>query len=193
MLVAMGFVSFLVYLVLDTCTSPTANSDALVQITQWTIVTMLTGGAALIGINWYQEEKRYERDREDINEAIEELASDYEKQFKRLKEQIEATAFFTAVSDVACRVGDREDERYIPRCIHLYREIPAELVLLKEVIAGWIIEEAKRISTVPIGKVSRSRVEPLHGFCQHWQRLSGKRQGAKGRSRALPAKQSPHP
>jgi hypothetical protein len=164
MLVAMGFVGFLVYLILSTRTSPTSDSESLIQMAQWTIVTVLTGGAALIGINWYQGEKRYERDREDVNKAVEELASNNAKQFQQLAEQIEATAFFTAVSDATRRVGSREDEAYIQKCIDLYQEIPTELTLLRDIIAGWMIDEAKHISNVPVSKVTRSRVDPLRGL-----------------------------
>ncbi len=98
-----GFVGFLTYLILSTKIVPASDADAMVQMAQWTIVTILTGGAALIGINWYQGEKRHEADKE-------ELAATNRDQFKKLEEDIQATAIFTAVTELQRRVGPTGEE-----------------------------------------------------------------------------------
>lgn len=39
-------------------------SDAQGEMVRWTITTVLTSGGALLGLNWYQNQHRYERDQE---------------------------------------------------------------------------------------------------------------------------------
>ncbi len=75
-LIALGVV---VFRVLTTDTSlnliPTSDESAaviranerVVQLTQWTISTILIVAGGLIGLNWYQNQRRYERDKEDLN------------------------------------------------------------------------------------------------------------------------------
>lgn len=47
-----------------------ATNERLLQMVQWTIGTVLTLGGALIGLNWYQGEKRYEHDRRVFEERL---------------------------------------------------------------------------------------------------------------------------
>lgn len=47
-----------------------AANERLLQMVQWTIATVLTLGGALIGLNWYQGEKRYEHDRRVFEEKL---------------------------------------------------------------------------------------------------------------------------
>lgn len=47
-----------------------AANERLLQMVQWTVGTVLTLGGALIGLNWYQGEKRYEHDRRVFEEKL---------------------------------------------------------------------------------------------------------------------------
>lgn len=70
-----------------------SDSAALVQLTQWTIATVLTGGAALVGLNWYQASRRYEDDQEKRNRSV----SDVEiRLVNALKERDETIARLSA-------------------------------------------------------------------------------------------------
>jgi hypothetical protein len=77
----LGFIGFLLYRVVSTSVSPSSDSEAMIQMAQWTIATILTVGAALIGINWYQAERRYERDRAD-------LQTEFEKRFESISDWV---------------------------------------------------------------------------------------------------------
>jgi len=57
--------------------SPTSESDALIrsnerllEMAKWTISTILLLGGALIGLNWYSNEHRYSRDRDEQDRRI---------------------------------------------------------------------------------------------------------------------------
>jgi hypothetical protein len=47
-----------------------SDSAALVQLNQWTIATVLTGGAGLVGLNWYKDSSRNEPDEEKLNCSV---------------------------------------------------------------------------------------------------------------------------
>ena len=49
----------------------TATADKLVQMAQWTIGVVLSLGGLFIGVNWYQAEDRYRRDRAEITAKME--------------------------------------------------------------------------------------------------------------------------
>lgn len=49
------------------------SGERVIQLVQWTISTILLIGGALIGINWYRDEERYKRDREELRGALNDL------------------------------------------------------------------------------------------------------------------------
>lgn len=86
-LVAMLSVAFVGYLLFRIIQAPagTGNGDAsaLVQMAQWTIATVLTGGAALIGLSWYQSTKRHDLDREQLERDLQRHSERFEIEFKK--------------------------------------------------------------------------------------------------------------
>lgn len=51
-------------------------NDRIIQLTQWVIGTVLLVGTALIGLNWYQGERRYQNDRARDIARLEEFRGD---------------------------------------------------------------------------------------------------------------------
>lgn len=49
------------------------SSERLIQTVQWTISTVLVVAGGLIGLNLYRDEKRYERDRQELRQIKEDL------------------------------------------------------------------------------------------------------------------------
>lgn len=45
-------------------------NERVIQMFQWMISTILLMGGGLIGLNWYQSNQRYERDKEDIERRV---------------------------------------------------------------------------------------------------------------------------
>jgi hypothetical protein len=107
-LIALGVV---VFQVITTDTSlnliPTSGESAavirtnerVVQLTQWTISTILIVAGGLIGLNWYQNQRRYERDKEDLNAFREATSNDvtriggnFATRLERLEQQNELLA-----------------------------------------------------------------------------------------------------
>ncbi|MGI8485669.1 MAG: hypothetical protein ACR2OU_15580 [Thermomicrobiales bacterium] len=60
-------------------TAVAASGERLIQMAQWTIGTVLTVGALLIGLNWYQNDRRYERDKQDLKDELRTLRQDAER------------------------------------------------------------------------------------------------------------------
>jgi len=64
-------------------------NERMLQMVQWTIATILTLGGALIGLNWYQSERRYQDDKRAVDETLAEvqaLRDELEERFKILAE-----------------------------------------------------------------------------------------------------------
>jgi hypothetical protein len=79
----------------ETVTEPevlTRASERLIQLTQWTISTILIIGGGLIGLNWYQNQRRYEQDKDDLlreKAGIEERIGDVEDAFEARVQRLE--------------------------------------------------------------------------------------------------------
>lgn len=80
--VVVGAVLFEIVLAPTSIGSPTSESDALVraserliEMVKWTISTIFIVGGALIGLNWYSNEHRYDRDRSEQEKRISDLRS----------------------------------------------------------------------------------------------------------------------
>lgn len=82
--------------------SPVSESQALtraneriIQMVQWMISTILLLGGGLIGLNWYQSNQRYERDKEDLERRLEEVrrfeerAENYARELRNAPSEIQ--------------------------------------------------------------------------------------------------------
>lgn len=74
-------------------------NERVVQLTQWTISTILIVAGGLIGLNWYQNQRRYERDKEELDtfreatsDEVSALRSSVAVRLQRLERQSEALA-----------------------------------------------------------------------------------------------------
>jgi len=63
-------------------------SDAQGEMVRWTITTVLTAGGALIGLNWYQNQQRYERDKREIEESAKEYRKGVDTSISSLRDQL---------------------------------------------------------------------------------------------------------
>lgn len=90
-------------------------NERVVQLTQWTISTILIVAGGLIGLNWYQNQRRYERDKEELDtfrletsDDVTQIRTTVETRLHRLEQQSAVLAeqhrdhvLIQAVDDVA--------------------------------------------------------------------------------------------
>lgn len=99
-----------------TSAEPAAGSinGTVVQMAQWAITTVFAAGAALIGLNWYQAEQRYRRDREEVDVALRRMAQTLAQADRQVAEvTAEATATKVELeqfidAQTRRRIGDHE-------------------------------------------------------------------------------------
>lgn len=126
-----------------------ATSEAMIQMAQWTITSVLAIGGALVGLNRYQSEKRHEHDRqrfEDrISAEIDERLSEYKQYLDMVTRATIVSLDGHAVRMVKDTVGPKDgsihDLNYVERVIRAFdnASVPlfrrgAGLVLLEEVM-----------------------------------------------------------
>jgi len=68
-----------------------AANERMLQMVQWTIATILTLGGALIGLNWYQSERRYQDDKRAVDETLAEVQALRDELENRLSMLAEAS------------------------------------------------------------------------------------------------------
>lgn len=68
----------------------TRASERLIQMVQWTISTILLIGGALIGLNWYQSNQRYQNDKETLQRMNDFLTASMDRSEKHVNEQVQA-------------------------------------------------------------------------------------------------------
>lgn len=142
-----------------------ASSEAMMQLAQWTITTVLALGGALIGLNWYQGEKRHEHDRQvfedrltaNIDKKLSEHNEMYNQHLEMLTRASIASLDAHAARTIRESVGPKDrsvqDLSFVDRVIRSFHAATsvidrrgAGVVLTQEVISA--------ASTIP-GKVGR--------------------------------------
>lgn len=130
-------------------------NERVVQLTQWTISTILIVAGGLIGLNWYQNQRRYERDKEEldafrvaISDEVAGLRSSLAARIQHLERQSEALAeqhrdhvLVQAVDDIASASSPAEALRSIMSWYDRLRAVDdaAQSRALTLVWQGWDI------------------------------------------------------
>lgn len=153
MIAALGFVGYLLFRITTTHTTPSTDSEAMIQMAQWTIAVILTAGGALIGINWYQSERCYQRDIDDITKANED-------RFQRLEVNIRATTFAVMITEIRRQLGEPERREYFLTAVKLYHQIP-DMGLKREIILD-VLDATRKTASHHITKVSRRYFDVLY-------------------------------
>lgn len=98
-----------------------AVSERLVQMAQWTVTTVLTLGGALIGLNWYQNERRYQEDKASFEQKITARVDQLGEKVRFLEFVSTAQVQMSVFQAVSQRAGDPESPDFVPNCVEGYR------------------------------------------------------------------------
>lgn len=127
LITAILFMGYLLWLTATTrFTLVNSSDEAVVQLAQWTIATILTAGAALIGLNWYQGEKRYERDKDELNREMVQLQEGFEKRFRELELANQETLDEFSRFAVGISFAFTDDLDLMPRLMSAYKSAKAK-------------------------------------------------------------------
>jgi hypothetical protein len=129
-----------------------AANERSLQMVQWTIATVLTLGGALIGLNWYQGEKRYEHDRQVFEEKLtaemDRKLSEYNANLDMLTRasilSLDSHAARMIEQSVGARDGSVNDLTYVDRVIRAFQTANATLARrgVAQVLIGELIRAA---------------------------------------------------
>ena len=163
-----GFLITMILLKGSDIGSPASAQSALIaanerslQMVQWTIATVLTLGGALIGLNWYQGEKRYEHERRIIEDKLtaemERRLGEHRKELEMLTRasilSLDAHAAQMMREQVGPRNGPVDDLTFVDRVIAAFQS--AGSTFARRGVGQVLFEEiARAASTVP-GKPGR--------------------------------------
>jgi hypothetical protein len=147
-------------------------SEAVMQMAQWTITTVFAIGGALIGLNWYQSEKRYEHDRqvfEDrLTEKINSKLGEYEKSLDMVTRASIVSLDMYAAQIIKESVGRRDgsinDLNYVERVIRTFHD--AKEPLARRGAARILVEEILHAgSAIPgtPGRLDRAQLAMIEG------------------------------
>jgi hypothetical protein len=176
-LIAFLIVAMVEILSLDTSV-PVSNTDLeaaaranerLLQMTQWTLTTVLGLGLALIAINWYQST----RDRSEIDEiehALRIAASEYEEQLRELMQSADELWKRMAEQQlngmVLSAILEGKDDNAVASYFRLFHEFRDERVFARAAAEG-LIEVARESLDSPTVRETLMRLLPeLRAFDQ---------------------------
>lgn len=139
-----------------------AMGERMGQSAEWTIATVLVIGSALIGLNWYQGDRRYQRDMEEIDSRIVELDRQIRDRLQVIELTSVATLSFLMFQGIAEKLGDPDKAGFVGRAIEIFRT--ASTQQQRQTIATILVEwaNARRTShpTLPI----MADIPELRGF-----------------------------
>jgi len=118
-----------------------AMGERMGQSAEWTIATVLVIGSALIGLNWYQGDRRYQRDMDDIDDRIAALDTQIRERLNAIEFTSKATLTFLLFQGTAERLGSHDQVGYIGRARDLYRTSSSPEQ--RQIIASFLVEWAK--------------------------------------------------
>lgn len=98
-----------------------ASSERLVQMAQWTVTTVLTLGGALIGLNWYQNERRYYDDKAALERKVNDSIHELSQRLSFLEFVSNAQLQMSVFQAVSNKTGDPENPSFVFNCIEGYR------------------------------------------------------------------------
>lgn len=139
-----------------------AANERLLQMVQWTIATVLTLGGALIGLNWYQGEKRYEHDKHEFEARVQTLEEQTARRLSYLELANTATLEMLTYQGVAQALGDPEDLQFVSRSINYFRT--SDSVPMRRATATILIEYAKAATGSHPTHFKRSYIPTLRDF-----------------------------
>jgi hypothetical protein len=138
-----------------------AANERLLQMVQWTIGTVLTLGGALIGLNWYQSEKRYDHDRQlfedritaEMDRKLEEHKQHLDMVSRASLLSLDSEAARTIRESVGPRDGTVNDLGFVDRV--LARFTNEGLTLARRGVGRVLIDELIRAASTVPGKPGR--------------------------------------
>lgn len=139
-----------------------AMGERMGQSAEWTIATVLVIGSALIGLNWYQGDRRYQRDMDDIDARIAALDTQIRERLDAIEFTSKATLMFLMYQGTEDRLGNPDQVGFVDRSIELFRSSPSpeQRQVIMSILVEWA--KARRTSnpTLPI----MGDVRLLRGF-----------------------------
>lgn len=140
-------------------TAVAASGERLIQMAQWTIGTILTVGALLIGLNWYQNEHRYERDKQDLRDEIRQLRQDAERRLDGLDSSVNAQLGMWMHDAVVRELGSLTDMDAARRAVQLYRV--SDDIRKRSAVASVIIGMARSAASAPVTTILHGHLDVL--------------------------------
>lgn len=155
-----------------------AANERLLQLVQWSIGTVLTLGGGLIGLNWYQSEKRYEHDRrlfqEQVNADVEKKLTEYSQHLDMLSRASILSLDLVTAEMIKQRIGPRtgsaDDLSFAHRVIQAFRS--ERDILARRGIATLLIQEVIDSANTTPGKPGRLTEDQLREITEIAQELS---------------------
>jgi hypothetical protein len=95
--------------------------ERLGQSAEWTIATVLVIGSALIGLNWYQGARQYQRDMENFEGRIAALDTQIRERLDAIESTNKATITFLLYQGTSNRLGNPNQAGFVGRAIDLFR------------------------------------------------------------------------
>lgn len=129
-------------------TAALAMAERMSQSAEWTIATILVIGSAVIGLNWYQAERRRQHDIEQIESKLASIEKRFEDRLRLIEFVNVATIEAMSFQAIDKALGNPDDVGFVRRAIDLYRKsgTPQQ----RRNVATYLIQVArKRIAADP--------------------------------------------
>lgn len=139
-----------------------AMGERMGQSAEWTIATVLVIGSALIGLNWYQGDRRYQRDMDEIDERIAGLDTQIRKRLDAIEFTGKATLAFLLWQVTADRLGSPGQVGYVGKARDLFRTSTSPEQ--RQLIASMLVDWAKALHTSDPTLPIMGEVPALRGF-----------------------------
>lgn len=128
-----------------------AMGERMGQSAEWTIATVLIIGSALVGLQWYQSERRYRRD-----------IAEFEERLAAVESTAHQVARFLALDKMNIALGNPDQPGFVDRAIAWYRiSDPREM---KAITAKTLVNWATRLETMNPTLPLVGDVKPLRAF-----------------------------